>query len=234
MTRTIAVFGAGSGLGVATAARFAQEGFQVALVGRTQSKLDALAARIGGGARTFAADITDHDRLAEVVAEIGAIDVLVSSATGMDEVPAGPVGLDARAVRPQLELRLVAPVELTRLVLPSMLERGSGALLYATGVSAIEPVPVISNVGVAAAGLRSYVHSLRAELGGTGVYAGLLLVGGLVRGSEAQRRFAPDEGVPMLEPSVLAADLWTMYTARDQAERVVRPELSEVAGMTRA
>nr|WP_042179598.1 SDR family NAD(P)-dependent oxidoreductase [Kibdelosporangium sp. MJ126-NF4]CEL13903.1 putative short chain dehydrogenase [Kibdelosporangium sp. MJ126-NF4]CTQ88271.1 putative short chain dehydrogenase [Kibdelosporangium sp. MJ126-NF4] len=234
MTRTIAVFGAGSGLGLATAARFVHAGFRVALVGRTQSTLDAVAARIDGETRTFTADVTDHGRLAEVVAEIGPIDVLLSSATGMDEVLARPVGLEVAALRSQLELRLVAPVELTRLVLPSMLARGSGALLYATGVSAIEPVPMISNIGAAAAGLRNYVHTVREELAGTGVYAGLLLVGGMVRGSEAQRRFMADERVPMLDPRALAEDLWDMYTAGDQAERVVRPGVSEVAGMTRA
>ncbi|ALG10068.1 SDR family NAD(P)-dependent oxidoreductase [Kibdelosporangium phytohabitans] len=229
MTKTLAVFGTGSGLGQATAARFADEGFQVALTGRTQSTLDAIAARIGGPARTFAADITDHARLAEVVAQIGEIDVVLSGATGMDEVLARPIGLDAQALRAQLELRLVAPVELTTLVLPSMLARGSGALFYATGPSAIEPMPMMSNIGAATTGLRNYVHTLREDLTGTGVYAGLLVVGGIVRGSEAQQRFVPDDRVPMLDPRILAADLWDMYVTRDQAERFVRQPSPEVA-----
>ncbi|WP_173129182.1 SDR family oxidoreductase [Kibdelosporangium persicum] len=223
MTKTLAVFGAGSGLGLATAKRFAREGFQVVLVGRTQSKLDALAARIDGGARTFVADVTDHARLAEVVAEIGEIDVVQFGATGMDEVMARPAELDVEALRFQVELRLVAPVAVTRLVLPSMLARGSGALLYATGTSAIEPVPMISNIGAAAAGLRNYVHALHGEVAEQGVYAGLLIVGGIVRGSEAQQRFVPDGGFPMLEPDDLARHWWDLYTTRDQVERVVRP-----------
>ncbi|ONI79873.1 hypothetical protein ALI144C_24390 [Actinosynnema sp. ALI-1.44] len=234
MPRTIAVFGAGSGLGGATAARFADEGFHVALIGRTQSKLDAVAARIDSPTRTFVADITDHARLAEVVADIGEIDVALSSATGMDEVPARPVGLTAQALRSQLELRLIAPVELTRLILPSMLARGTGAVLYATGISATEPMPMISNIGAAAAGLHNYVHALRDELADTGVYAGLLLIGGIVRGSEAQRRFVPDESIPMLEPHALAADLWDMYTTRDSADRVVKQPVPEVADLTTA
>lgn len=234
MTKTLAVFGAGSGLGLATARRFSRAGFRVALVGRTQSKLDTLAARIDGETRTFLADVTNHERLAEVVAEIGDIDVVVFGATGMDEVMARPVGLDAAALRFQLELRLVAPVVLTGLVLPGMLARGSGALLYATGTSAIEPVPMISNVGAAAAGLRNYVHALHGEIAGTGVYAGLLMVGGIVRGSEAQQRFVPDGGFPMLEPDALAEHLWDLYTGRDQLERVVKPELSVAAGKTEA
>ncbi|MCE7003984.1 SDR family NAD(P)-dependent oxidoreductase [Kibdelosporangium philippinense] len=232
MSNTLAVFGAGSGLGLATARRFARAGFRVALVGRTPSKLDALADRIAGETTTFAADVTDHARLAEVVAQIGEIDVVAFGATGMDEVMARPVGLDAAALRFQLELRLVAPVVLTGLVLPGMVARGSGTLLYATGTSAVEPVPMISNVGAAAAGLRNYVHSLHAEIADSGVYAGLLVVGGIVRGSEAQQRFVPDGGFPLLEPADLAERLWDLYTGRDQVELVVKPELSVAAGKT--
>ncbi|KND37998.1 SDR family NAD(P)-dependent oxidoreductase, partial [Streptomyces stelliscabiei] len=57
----IAVIGAGPGLGLSIARRFGREGFQVALVSRTQDKLDALAARLaaeGIEAAGFAADVT--------------------------------------------------------------------------------------------------------------------------------------------------------------------------------
>lgn len=232
MSKTIAVFGAGTGVGLATAKRFAREGFAVALAGRRQSTLDDVAARIGGQVRTFTVDITDHARLAEVVAEIGDIEVMVSSATGMDEVVARPVGLRADALRSQLELRLVAPVELTRLVLPGMLERGSGTLLYATGASAVMPVPMISNIGAAAAGLRNYVHTLHGEIADQGVQAAVLMVGGLVRGSEAQRQYAPDGGHAMLEPDDLGKRMWDLHTGRDQVELLVEPELSEGTGKT--
>ncbi|MET0235188.1 MAG: SDR family NAD(P)-dependent oxidoreductase [Kibdelosporangium sp.] len=222
MSGTIAIFGAGGGLGLATAQRFAQEGFRVALIGRTQAKLDDLAGRVDGETITFATDVTDHDQLARTVARIGDIEVLAFGATGMDEVMAAALRLGARDLRFQLELRLVAPVVATQRVLPSMLARGSGTLLYATGTSAVQPIGMISNVGAASAGLRSYVHTLHEAASEKGIYAGLLMVGGLVVGSEAQARFG-DMDIPTLPPQVLAQVLWDMHTGRDQVERIVTP-----------
>lgn len=220
MSTTIAIFGAGSGLGLATAQRFAREGFRVAMIGRRQAKLDALAAQVDGETLTFATDVTDHDRLAKTVAEIGDVEVMAFGATGMDEVLARPLELDTDALRFQLELRLVAPVAATQLVLPAMLARGSGALLYATGTSALEPMAMLSNISIAATGLRTYVHTLHAEASAKGIYAGLLVVGALVERSEAQERFA-DAGLPTVHPDRLADAFWDMYTGRDQVERVV-------------
>jgi NADP-dependent 3-hydroxy acid dehydrogenase YdfG len=222
MSKTIAIFGAGSGLGLATAQRFAKEGYRVALIGRTQAKLDVLAGQVDGETLTFATDVTDHERLAATVARIGDIDVMMFGATGMDEVLSGPLELDAASLRFQLELRLVAPVVATSLVLPSMLERGSGSLLYATGTSAVQPMAMLSNIGAAAAGLRNYVHTLHETAADKGIYAGLLIVGGLVEGSEAQARFG-DRGIPTLEPADLAQVFWDMHTGRDQVERLIMP-----------
>jgi NADP-dependent 3-hydroxy acid dehydrogenase YdfG len=233
MTETIAIFGAGSGLGLATAQRFARAGFRVALIGRTPAKLDVLAGQVDGETLTFAADVTDHEQLARTVARIGHIDALAFGATGMDEVLAGPLELDAASLRFQLELRLVAPVVATRLVLPSMLERGSGTLLYATGTSAVQPMAVLSNIGAAAAGLRNYVHTLHEAAADKGIYAGLLMVGGLVVGSEAQARFG-DRNIPTLDPADLAQVFWDMHTARDQVEHLVVPQLSEGNGKTKS
>ena len=221
MTKTIAIFGAGSGLGLATARRFAREGFHVAMIGRRQARLDALAAQLDGPVRTFAADVTDHDQLAEAVAQIGDVEVMAFGATGMDEVMRKPLELDAQAVRSQLELRLVAPVVATALLLPAMLERGSGSLLYATGISAIQPMPMISNVSIASTGLRTYVHTVNADAAPHGVYAGLLAVGALVQGSEAHERFSSSADLPTVHPDRLAQVLWDLHTGRDQLERVV-------------
>jgi NADP-dependent 3-hydroxy acid dehydrogenase YdfG len=222
MSGTIAILGAGSGLGLATAQRFARAGFQVAMVGRRQARLDALAAEVDGATRTFATDVTDHDRLAKTLAEIGDVDVMMFGATGMDEPLSTPLELHAQALRFQLELRLVAPVVATQLVLPGMLARGAGTLLYATGTSAIEPMAMLGNVSIAATGLRTYVRLVHAEASPHGVHAGLLAVGGLVEGSEARERFTGLD-VPTLRPSDLAEVLWDMHVRRGQVERVVTP-----------
>ena len=90
MTKTIAVFGAGPGFGRAIAHRFGREGFRVALVARTQAKLDRLVAELtaaGIEAAGFAADLRDRRQLAPVAEAItgrfGSIDVI-------EYAPAGP------------------------------------------------------------------------------------------------------------------------------------------------
>jgi NAD(P)-dependent dehydrogenase (short-subunit alcohol dehydrogenase family) len=73
MTKTIAVFGAGPGFGRAAARRFGREGFRVALVARTQDKLDRMVTELAGEdieAAGFAADLADHTRLSQVVQAI--------------------------------------------------------------------------------------------------------------------------------------------------------------------
>src|ERR1700759_5558376 len=91
MTSTIAVFGAGPGLGRSIARRFGQEGYQVALVARTRARLDAMTEELtaeGIQATGFTADLTDKASLPDTVAAIterlGHIDVLAYSPGGLD------------------------------------------------------------------------------------------------------------------------------------------------------
>jgi hypothetical protein len=84
-----------------------------------------------------------------------------------------------------LDLLLRTPVTLIRQLLPGMIKRGDGAVLFGLPVSASIPVPRLGNVGPAAAAARHYLHNLHADLAGTGVYAGLVQVAGLVGDSDA-------------------------------------------------
>src|ERR1700743_266486 len=78
------VTGANSGIGLASAKRFAAEGAEVVITGRRQAELDRAAAEIGGGVLAVQGDVSklgDLDRLYEVVkAEKGRIDVLLANA----------------------------------------------------------------------------------------------------------------------------------------------------------
>jgi short-subunit dehydrogenase len=83
MSKTIAVLGAGTGLGVSMARRFGREGFRVALVARRRDRLDALAAQLadeGIESAAFTADLADPVQIPALVGEIreslGRIDVV--------------------------------------------------------------------------------------------------------------------------------------------------------------
>ena len=90
MSKTIAVFGAGPGMGRSVARRFGREGFQVALVARNQARLGALTGELaenGIKAAGFAGDITDRDALPGMIdaitARFGPIDVLEDAPSGL-------------------------------------------------------------------------------------------------------------------------------------------------------
>src|SRR5207253_6745525 len=87
------ITGGSSGIGLATAQRFAAEGAKVVITGRRQPELDAAVRKIGGdaiGVRGDVANLADLDRLdATVEEEYGRVDVLVANAGGGEVAPLG-------------------------------------------------------------------------------------------------------------------------------------------------
>ncbi|MFE3200092.1 SDR family NAD(P)-dependent oxidoreductase [Embleya sp. NPDC055664] len=234
MSKTIAIFGAGSGLGLAVARRFGAEGYRVALVARRKERLEELRAALaneGVEAHTFTADLADHTRLGATVDEIGSalggIDVIEYSPAGITEQPVATLDLDLDNLQPQLDVRLLAPIVLVRHVLPAMIERGEGGLLFGLGSVGSQPVSFMSNVGIAFAGLRNYIYTLNSSLADKGVYAGALTIGALIEKSEAQEKFdaktafTSAQGVVRVWPEDLADRFWDMYAKRDRVEEVV-------------
>jgi NADP-dependent 3-hydroxy acid dehydrogenase YdfG len=117
-------------------------------------------------------------------------------------------------------------IEVVNNVLPGMLDRGAGGLLFAGGLSAVRPMPDIGVLAVVAAALRNYVLTLNAGLAGTGVYAGSLTIGGLVERGDihamvtANPKLFGDTGVRTLDPDDIADAAWTLYQERDRPEAV--------------
>lgn len=236
MSRTIAVFGAGSGLGRSVARRFGREGFRVALVARTRERLDALTGELAGDgieAVAFPADLADRGGLPGLIAAIearfGHLDVVQYAPAGLDWLThqVGARDADEDSFEFPLDLLLRTPVALIRRILPGMVERGDGAVLFGLAVAATAPFPQLTNVGVGAAAARAYLRNLHAALAGTGVYAGLVQVAGMVGGSEAARHAAenwdPAQLPVPIDPADLAGALWDLYLKRDRFEQVVGP-----------
>ncbi|MEU2257346.1 SDR family oxidoreductase [Nocardia xishanensis] len=146
MTRTIAIFG----YGVGTARRFGKEGFRVAIVGRDANRnADRLIAE-GIEAAAFAADVTDAGQLEkaidDITATLGPIDVAMHGAAA-DPSARTPSTLevDVAALTVPIALKLHSPIQLTRALLPAMLERGEGTLLFSSGSSERYLLPYLAN-----------------------------------------------------------------------------------------
>ncbi|WP_433064363.1 SDR family NAD(P)-dependent oxidoreductase [Dactylosporangium sp. CS-033363] len=226
--RTIAVLGAGTGLGTAVARRFGREGFRVALVARTADRLHTLAATLADEeieAIPFPADLTNAasvpPMLQQIEQRLGPIDVLEYApiTTGLFGSMAA---LDAATVQAHLNLHLLTPIELVGNLLPTWQKLGNGAFLLAQGISAVHPMPRLGALGPSMAAARNWVLALHEELAGTGVYAGVVHVGAMVTGSAAHRTFgAAAADFPQIDPAAIADTMWSMYTARDRAEQIL-------------
>ena len=228
---TIAIFGAGTGLGLALARRFGREGYRVALVGRTRSTLDGLAATLadeGVETAAFTADLRDLDQvdvaLAGIGERFGSIDVVAYSPISTETfVPAAD--LDTTTLQANVDLLLHAPVHIVQQVLPDMVAAGDGAILVTHGGTAVRPAPGMSGVGPVMAATRNYLHSLHGEVAGQGVYVGTLVVSAMILGSAAAERVAsgavvlPDGVVvPSVTSDELAEVYWQMVRDRDRVE----------------
>jgi len=233
MSRSIAVFGAGPGLGQAVARRYAQEGYAVALVARRPEPLDRLAKDLSSGgaaAHVITADLSDSDaapRLAEQIrAKDGDLDVMYyapTPATGF----VSAANLTPQHARSFMPLIFYTMLALVQEFLPHMLEQGHGAILTAQGGSTVRGLPNMSGPSPAQAAQRNYLQALHAEVAGKGVYVGMLYVGAAIKNSafhtEMEKAKAAGDPVwemPTVDPEYLADLLWTMHQAKGQPEAI--------------
>ncbi|MGW0949204.1 SDR family NAD(P)-dependent oxidoreductase [Streptomyces sp. NPDC002623] len=234
MSKVIAVFGAGTGLGASVARRFGREGFRVALVARRKDRLDTLVEELAGEGIEAVAFSADLSKSAEVPALIeairdrfGRIDVVEYGPISGDQGFTPAAQVNAVTLEGLLPLLLLTPVEVVQAVLPEWTERGDGAFLLTHGYSAAQPFPHLSGVGPVMSAARNYLYSLNAELAGTGVYAGTLTIGASITRSEmaeaaaaqVDAEAADSAQFPVVDPDELAAHYWDMYVNRDRVEQ---------------
>lgn len=177
--RPTIIAGASSGIGEATAYLMASRGFPVALGARRVEKLDEIVARIradGGEAVGFHLDVTDPDSVKSFVAQsvdaLGEIEVLVAGAG--DTNFAKLAESSTEEFEQQLQIHLVGANRLATAVLPGMLERRRGDLIFVGSDVALRQRPHMGAYGAAKAGLVAMVNNLQMELEGTGVRASIV------------------------------------------------------------
>jgi short-subunit dehydrogenase len=230
MSKSIAVFGAGPGLGQAVAQRYAREGYDVVLVARRREPLERLATHLastGATAHVISADLSDTaavPALAEQVRiQAGHLDALYYAPTPDGGfVPAA--GLTAQRARDYMPLIFYTLLDLVEQFLPHMLQQCDGAILTAQGASTLRGLPNMSGPGPAQAAQRNYLQSLHAEMAGKGIYTGMLYIGAIIENS-AFHAWATTPGGggardwgPTVSPDHLADLLWNMHNAKGPTE----------------
>jgi short-subunit dehydrogenase len=180
----ILVTGASSGIGAATARLFGGRGYRVFLAARREGRLAALAAEIaaaGGQADYLAVDLNEGGapaHLAEtVLTRCGQVDVLFNNA-GFGRIK-WLEQLEPQAdITAMVQVNLLAPILLTRVLLPSMIARRQGHIINMSSVAGWVATPSYSVYAATKFGLRGFTEALRREVGIYGVRVSGIYPGG--------------------------------------------------------
>lgn len=177
--RPALVAGASSGIGEATAIRLARNGFPVALGARRVEKLDEIVAKIradGGEAIAVHLDVTDPDSVKAAVeqatSDLGDIEVLVA---GAGDTYFGKLdSISTEQFESQVQIHLIGANRVATAVLPGMIERQRGDLIFVGSDVALRQRPHMGAYGAAKAALVAMVTNYQMELEGTGVRASIV------------------------------------------------------------
>jgi short-subunit dehydrogenase len=180
------VTGASSGIGAAVARRLAAAGARLVVTARRADRLESLAAEcraLGAPeAHAFAgdaADLADRAAPARVAAaateRLGGVDVLVNNAGFA--VPGQAERSSTERTLRMIDVNVAAPVALTRLLLPPMLERRRGWILNVASMAGIMPAPWQASYAGTKAFLLNWSESVREEVRSRGVHVTALCPG---------------------------------------------------------
>ncbi|MFD8296902.1 SDR family oxidoreductase [Streptomyces bauhiniae] len=168
------VTGAARGVGELLARKLSARGAKVALVGLEEDELKAVSERLYGESAYWYADVTDHETMGRVAAEVkerfGKVDIVVANAgvaTGGPFADSDPV-----AWRRVIEVNLIGSAVTARAFLPVLTE-SRGYLLQIASLAAMTPAPMMTAYCASKSGVEAYAHSLRGEVGYLGVRVGV-------------------------------------------------------------
>ncbi|HKG17568.1 MAG TPA: SDR family NAD(P)-dependent oxidoreductase [Solirubrobacteraceae bacterium] len=163
--RSALVTGATGGLGEAICRALADREARIVISGRRAEVLEPLARELG--ARPVICDLAEREDLRALVAEAGEVDILIANAG----VPAdGPIGeYDPEQIDRALRVNLHAPILAAHALMPGMVERRRGHMVFMSSLSGKAATPGSALYSATKFGLRGFASALRQDLWDTGV-----------------------------------------------------------------
>ena len=229
--RNALLTGASRGLGVHLARALAREGVNLVLAARSVDALDKVreeVASLGVDAVSLPTDLTDTEQVRELAREaerrLGPVDILVNNAgvqltRPFEDYPPERIEL-------AVQVNLLAPMLVTRAVLPGMLSRGRGQVVNMSSLAGKIGLPLSAPYSATKAGLVMFTHSLRIELAGTPVGASVICPGFVAEDGMYARNAARAGSAPgLLKPTTPKKVTRAVIRAirRDVAEQIVNP-----------
>ena len=172
--KTVVITGASRGIGEAAAEEFAQVGAKVALLARSQTAIDAIAARIGEAALAVSCDVSNYDDVARAIqaAEeaFGPVEVLINNAGAVEPVSHMATS-DPATWGKVIDINLKGVYYGMRAVLPGMVDRGRGSILTISSGAAHGPVEAWSHYCSSKAGAAMLTRMVDKENASDGIRA---------------------------------------------------------------
>jgi ribitol 2-dehydrogenase len=180
--KVAAVTGAASGIGLACAKAFIEAGARVALVDRDKRSLDEACAQLGPRATAVAVDLTDPrsvDTMMPAILRIaGQLDIFHANAGSY--VGGAVVDGDPDAWDRMLNLNINAAFRSVRAVLPHMVGRKSGDIIFTSSIAGLVPVVWEPIYTASKHAVQAFVHTLRRQVAKDGVRVGAVAPGPVV------------------------------------------------------
>ncbi|MDQ1427008.1 MAG: hypothetical protein QOK39_484 [Acidimicrobiaceae bacterium] len=183
--RHLLLVGAGPGLGLAVARRFADGGYRVTLVARNLDGLSDLAdnlADTGVQIDTIAADASNPEglgaRMAELYNEHGGPGLIVYNA--VMGAPDKLLSSSVEHLQTAYAVDVISAIVVTQVAAPAMRAAGSGTIILTGGGFADHPIPAFATISLGKAALRSAATMLAADLGPDGIRVATLTIAGQI------------------------------------------------------
>ncbi len=235
--RAALVTGASRGLGEQIARKLAARGARVALVARHEDELSKVVGAIrsaGGVAHGISADVGDkrapHAIAAAAAALVGDVDLLVHNASTLGQVPLRPLlETDCEALQEALDVNVVGPLRLTKLLAGAMVLRARGLVVQVTSDASVAAYPGWGAYGASKAALDHMGRILGAELEGTGVRVVTVDPGEMRTRMHADA--IPDaDPATLLDPAVVADRVLRLIARVEELPSGARVEAAAYAG----
>jgi short-subunit dehydrogenase len=183
--RHLLLVGAGPGLGMAIARRFAEGGYRVTLVARNTDGLRALAdslADTGAQVDTAAADASDPEglraRMTELYSQRGAPGLIIYNA--VMGAPDTLLSSSVEHLQTAYMVDVIGAIVVAQVAAPAMREAGSGTMIVTGGGFADHPIPALATVSLGKAALRSAATMLGSDLLSDGIRVATLTINGQI------------------------------------------------------
>jgi short-subunit dehydrogenase len=233
---SILLTGGSRGIGPYIAKALLARGGRVTLAARSADDLERVRGHLGGDVTTVSGDIAVEDDRVRMVKEadaaFGPVDILVNNAGIESVLPFADYSEDE--IRQIVQVNLEAPIQLSRLVVPGMVERGRGHVVNIASLAGKAAVPYNTVYSATKHGLVGFTYSLREELHDTGVSASVICPGYVTGAGLFARHHRKDTKTApatlTTPPKVAAAVVRAIE--RDKPDVVVSgflPQLSDVS-----